>query len=177
MGVWRRCFNFIFEDIFKYRGLGTCGEDVVIPDGFNVFGKSNLCIGDDVSIGLNNVFMCTRAKIIIGNHVMFGPGVTVITGNHRSNMIGKYMTEITDNDKEETDDQPVVISGDNWIGANATILKGVTVGKGAIIAAGAVVTTDIPNYEIWGGIPAKFIKFRFSKNEIYQHEKIIRERE
>ena len=86
----------LFEDFLKYKGLGICGRNVVIPDGFRVFGKDNLYIGNDVSIGINNVFMCTRAEIRIGNHVMFGPGVTIITGNHRTNVVGKYMTELTD---------------------------------------------------------------------------------
>lgn len=57
-----------------------------------------------------------------------------------------------DLDRQESDDQPVIIKGDNWIGANATILKGVTIGKGAVVAAGAVVTSDVPDYAIWGGI-------------------------
>lgn len=153
VGFRRRCFNFLFEDIFKYKGFGACGKNVVMPDGFKAFGKSNLYLKDDISIGINNVFICTRAEIRIGEHVMFGPGVTIITGNHRINVIGKYMTELTDADKEASDDQPVVLKGDNWIGANATILKGVTVGKGAVIAAGAVVTSDVPDYAIWGGYP------------------------
>lgn len=59
---------------------------------------------------------------------MFGPGVTIITGNHRMNVIGKYMTELTDAEKEPSDDQPVEMEGDNWVGANVTILKGVTIG-------------------------------------------------
>lgn len=173
MGFLRRCFDLLFEDVLKYRDLGVCGKNVVIPDGFKVFGKNNLYLEDDVSIGVNNVFMCTRADIRIGKHVMFGPGVTIITGNHRINVIGKYMTQVTDKDKEESDDQPVIIKGDNWIGANATILKGVTIGKGAVVAAGAVVTSDVPDYAIWGGVPAKLIKYRFSENEIKQHETLL----
>ena len=173
MGFLRRCYDFLFEDLFKYKGLGACGKNVVIPDGFKIFGKSNLYLGDDVSLGVNNVFMCTRAQIRIGSHVMFGPGATIITGNHRINLIGKYMTELTDSDKEASDDQPVILKGDNWVGANVTILKGVTVGKGAVVAAGAVVTSDVPDYSICGGVPAKLVRYRFSKNEIEQHEMLL----
>ena len=151
MSFKRRLFNLLFEDVFKYKGFGACGNNVVIPDGFIIFGKNNLYLMDDVSIGVNNVFMCTRAEIRIGEHVMFGPGVTIVTGDHRVNYIGKYMTELTDNDKEISNDQPVILKGDNWIGANVTILKGVTIGKGAVIAAGAVVTSDVPDYSISGG--------------------------
>lgn len=151
MGFLRRCYDFALEDFFKYRGLGACGKNVVIPDGFKTYGKSNLYLGDDVSIGINNVFMCTRAQIKIESHVMFGPRVTIITGNHRMNVIGKYMTELTDAEKEPSDDQPVEMEGDNWVGANVTILKGVTIGKGAVVAAGAVVTSDVPAYAVVGG--------------------------
>ena len=59
-----------------------------------------------------------------------------------------------------TDIQKVKIGKDVWIGANAIVLKGITIGNGAILGAGSVVTKDIPPYEIWAGVPAKFIKER-----------------
>lgn len=103
--------------------------------------------------------MNALATIKINSHVMFGPGVTVVTGNHRIDVVGKYMTEVTNADKfDEVNgvrtnpyDAPVIFEGDNWIGANVTILKGVTIGKGSVIAAGAVINKDVPPYEIWGG--------------------------
>lgn len=60
-----------------------------------------------------------------------------------------------------------------WAGANITILKGVTIGRGSIIAAGSVVTHSCPPYSIIGGIPAKIIKYRFTIDEILQHEKLL----
>ncbi len=54
------------------------------------------------------------------------------------------------------------MKGDNWIGANSTILKGVTIGEGAIVAAGALVIKDVPPYSIVGGVQAKVLKYRFS---------------
>ena len=85
------------------------------------------------------------------------------------------MTTIGNDEKLAENDQDIVLEGDNWIGANATVLKGVTIGKGAVVAAGAIVTKDIPAYEVWGGIPAKFIKKRFDENTLILHEKMLEE--
>ena len=60
-------------------------------------------------------------------------------------------------------DQPVVIEDDVWVGANVTILKGVTIGHGSVVAAGAVVTKSCPPYSIIGGVPAKVLKKRFDE--------------
>lgn len=73
------------------------------------------------------------------------------------------MIAVTDKDKLPENDQDVVFEGDNWIGANAIILKGVTVGKGSVISAGAVVTHNVPAYAIVGGVPAKVIRMRNEK--------------
>lgn len=117
--------------------------------------------------------MCTRAKINIGNDVMFGPGVTCITGGHRIDIVGRTMISVTNNEKRSEDDKDIVFEGDNWVGANATILKGVTIGKGSVIAAGAVVTKDVPRFSIVGGVPAKVIKMRFSDELIQDHLEAI----
>ena len=86
---------------------------------------------------------------------MFGPNCSIITGDHRIDIVGKYMQEVTVAEKKPENDMPVVIEGDNWIGANALILKGVTVGKGAVVAAGSVVTHNVPSYSIVGGCRPK----------------------
>ena len=130
-----------------------------------------MVVGDEVSINENCSFLNTRANVVIGNHVMFGPGVTVVTGNHRTDIVGRYMSSIGEDEKHAEDDQDVRFEGDNWIGTRAIILKGVTVGVGAIVSAGAVVTNDFPAYSIVAGIPAKVIKMRFSDEEISEHEK------
>ena len=63
-----------------------------------------------------------------------------------------------------------------WVGCNAVILKGVRVGRGAVVGAGAVVTKDVPPYAIVGGNPGKVIRFRFTEEQIQEHERILSER-
>ena len=79
--------------------------------------------------------------------------------------------DVSDNEKLPNNDLPVVIEDDVWCGANVTILKGVTIGHGSVVAAGAVVTKSFPPYSIIGGVPAKLIKMRFSKGEASQNDK------
>jgi len=169
----RKVIEKVICQPYRRSLLGKCGKRVRVGRNTRVEGWNNVEVGNDVSIGVDCVFLTTRAKIIIGNHVIFGPHVSVITGNHRVDMVGKYIDQVTDMDKVEENDQDVIFDGDNWIGANATILKGVRVGKGAVIAAGAVVTKSIQPYEIVGGVPAAKIGIRFNDKDIQEHEKIL----
>lgn len=170
---FKSCYYHVLN-YFKKRKLKKCGNNVHIEPATDG-NWNNISIGSDVHIGRNNLFMCSRAAIEIGSHVMFGPNVTIITGDHRMDLIGRYMTSVKDEEKLECNDLPVYIIGDNWIGANVTILKGVTIGEGAVVASGAVVTKDVPEYAIVGGVPAKVFKYRFTEGEIKEHKRIIRE--
>ena len=154
------------------RMVASCGSSVSIPPDVRFYGY-NIHLGNHVSLGSGMVCMCTNAPIHVGDHVMFGPNVTVITGDHRIDMVGKYMIDVSEADKLPENDLPVVFEGDNWIGANTTILKGVTVGRGAVVAAGAVVTANVPPYAIVGGVPAKVIKYRFDEETIKRHEELL----
>lgn len=152
--------KIIINPIIK-NSLGRCGQKISVGKNFQAYGIKNINFGNDIAIGADNIMMCTRAKIIIGDHVMTGPRVTFITGGHRYDLPGRIMKSINNNEKLPENDQDIILEGDNWIGANATILKGVRIGEGAIIAAGAVVINDVPPFSIVGGIPAKVIKYRF----------------
>lgn len=155
--------------------LEACGRRVQIPASVQVIGN-HLRLGNDVYLGENNLFMCANAPITIGDHVMMGPGVTMISGDHRIDVPGKYMVEVGEADKLSENDQPIVLEGDNWIGANATILKGVTIGEGAVIAAGALVVKDVPSYAICGGVPAKVLKYRFEGADLNKHLLLMEKR-
>lgn len=168
-----RAWNKFIVSPIKKSALGSCGKNVNLGKSTKFAGGGNIFLGNNVAIGADSRFMCTRAKILIGDNVMFGPAVTCITGGHRTDMIGRYMVSVTDREKRPEDDRDIVFEGDNWIGANVTILRGVTIGEGSVVAAGAVVTKDVPPYSIVGGVPAKVIKMRFTEEEIVEHKKIL----
>ena len=167
--LFLRAWNRFVVTPVKLNAMGGFGKNVNIGPGFKMYGSKNIEIGSDVSIGDQCLFMSTRAKIKVGDHTMFGPRVTMITGGHRINVIGRYMKSIKDDEKLPEDDRDIVLEGDNWVGADALILRGVTIGRGAVVAAGALVTRDVSKYSIVGGVPAKVIKMRFSEAQIKEH--------
>lgn len=167
----RRALRKWFVEPMIRRSFRQCGDRVRIPRGCLFSGVENVSVGHDVFFGVNTRVLTTQAQLILGNYIMFGPGVTIITGDHRTDVLGKYMCAITDGDKRPEDDADVIIEDDVWVGANATILKGVTIGRGSVVAAGAVVTKSFPPYSIIGGVPATLLKSRFTPEEIEIHEK------
>ena len=130
--------------------LKSCGKKVNIEQGALFSARTSL--GDYSGIGI-------RARIsgtcTIGNSVMMGTDVVVITRNHAF-----ARTDIPMMEQGFEEECPVVIGNDVWIGDRVIILPGVHIGDGAILAAGAVVTKDVPAYAIVGGVPAKVIKMR-----------------
>lgn len=158
------------------------GSGVTIDDGcfINALCKGGMTFGNNVSIGKNSIIECTgvirelgeeliiednvgiaanafismRGKIVIGKNTIMGPGVSIHAENHIFSNINVPIR------KQGADKKGIIIGEDCWIGAKAVILDGVKLGKGVIVAAGAVVTGDIEDYKIVGGIPAKVIKDR-----------------
>ena len=109
----------------------------------------DVTIGDYSRIGIH----CTViGPVCIGHHVNLAQGITVTALNHNFNDTNRRI------DKQGITTKPVVIGDDVWIGANAVILPGVSIGSHAVIAAGAVVTSDVEDYTVVGGVPAKVIK-------------------
>ncbi len=109
----------------------------------------DVTIGDYTRIGIH----CTViGPVCIGNHVNLAQGITVTALNHNFQDAEKRI------DEQGISTQPVIIGDDVWIGANAVILPGVTIGRHAVIAAGAVVTKDVPDNTLVGGVPARVLK-------------------
>lgn len=168
-----RAFNKLLIVPGLKRSFGYCGEGVRISYGMDVRGAQNISVGSCTQIGPYALFWTTRARIVLGEKVLMGPRVTIITGDHRTDIPGKTILEVRDEEKQPEDDQDVIIQDGVWLGANVTILKGVTIGEGAVIAAGAVVTKNVPPYSIWGGVPARKIGDRFSEEELQRHLQIV----
>lgn len=151
--------------------LGSCGKNVSFSLDCVFVSPSSIFLGDEVIIGPGAWFSAVNTYIQVGNKVMFGPHVGIIAGDHNTNVLGTYMFDVMEKCPEN--DQPVVIEDDVWVGFRAIILKGVTIGRGSIVAAGAVVNKDVPPYAIVGGVPAKIIKMRWNEEEILEHERLL----
>jgi len=163
-----------FRSLFLKKMFIQAGKNVRIGNHCKIDYK-NIKLGNNVSIGDNALFMSDKAKIIIGNNVMFAPKVTIVTGNHRYNLVGRTMFSIKSNEKETLNDQNVIIKDDVWIGTGVIILKGVTIEKGSVIGAGSVVTKSTCQYGIYAGNPSKIIAERFDKKNLIDHLSIVRE--
>lgn len=134
------------------------GDNVTIKDNTIIECTAVLrSIAEGIKIGNNvgisqNCFFAAREMIEIGNDVIIGPGVSLFSENHnyeRSDKLIRLQGETR---------KAIVIEDDVWIGANATILAGVHIGKHSVIGAGAVVTKDIPSNSVYAGNPARSIK-------------------
>ena len=109
----------------------------------------DVIIGDHTRIGLHNTII---GPVDIGSHVNLAQGITVTALNHNFNDTDKRI------DEQGVSTTPVTIEDDVWVGANAVLLPGVTIGNHCVVAAGAVVTKDVPPHSLVAGVPAKVIK-------------------
>jgi acetyltransferase-like isoleucine patch superfamily enzyme len=133
--------------------LKTCAKNIIWYKWRNsLFRMCGFSIGRDVYIAEGMVIveeLSDRGHVIIGDRASFAPNVILVTSSHPNNSRIR--------DFVATPRGKVVIEEDAWIGAGAIILPNVTVGKGAVVAAGAVVTKDVPPFTIVGGVPAKHL--------------------
>jgi acetyltransferase-like isoleucine patch superfamily enzyme len=133
--------------------------------------KQNVYIYENCGINSDAKFICQEGKFILRRNCSVGPNLTVITFNHKYNIIGQR-PEADGWGKLEPND--VIVNEDVWIGANVTLCPGTVIGRGSIIAAGSVCVKNhiYPPYSIIGGNPAKFIKFRLSLEEQIKQEEM-----
>lgn len=135
----------------------------------------SLCSIGNYTYGTINVFSANPlSHLRIGNYCSIGSDVHFMLNiDHRYNCISTYpfKVKIMGYAPEAISKGDIVVEDDVWIGDSVHIMSGVHIGQGAVIAAGAVVTHDVPPYAIWGGVPARHIKYRFSAATI---EKLLK---
>lgn len=156
--------GYAVADLFAARGRNLDFD----PDG--IYSFESIYIGDDCFLGARPILLATRSNIVIGNKVMFGPGVTIRGGNHRFDIVGVATRDITDDMKRPGDDRDVVIEDDVWVGGGAVILHGVTIGRGSVIGANALIAKDVPPYSVVGAPLASVLRERFDREQIQTHE-------
>jgi acetyltransferase-like isoleucine patch superfamily enzyme len=160
----------------SFRGRSIIlGKNIRIYDNSKIFG--NIKIGDNTSLSENVEVRTNFSKIVIGcnctinrnsivigkvtigDFVLIAPNSVIVGSNHNFQRLDLPIK------KQGISSKGIIIEDDVWIGANVTILDGVIIGKGSIVAAGSVVTKYIEPYSIVGGIPAKVIKKRNNESE------------
>lgn len=129
------------------------GKGVVIYPGVWIAPGRNLVIEDHVDLA-KDVLITTSGGVEIGERTLIGYRTQIISSDHTIPPIGQPFPISGDNHKK------IVIGEDVWIGGNCLITAGVTIGDGAVVAGGSVVTKDVPENAIVGGVPAKIIKMR-----------------
>jgi acetyltransferase-like isoleucine patch superfamily enzyme len=162
------------------------GKRICISSGCkieNVIFGTDVYLGADVVLkdsGIGNYSYINPGSVIlktqIGKFCSIGSGVQIVVGHHPTNLVSTHPVFYSVSKPFKTfakknhiaEYLPVEIGNDVWIGDGALVLGGVKIGSGAVVAARAVVTKDVPPYAIVGGVPAKIIRYRFSEPEIIQ---------
>ncbi len=129
--------------------FGTVKNNASVQPFFNCDNGKNIHVGEDF-LANYNVTILDIAEVRIGDYCMIGPNTLITTVGHPISPKGRR--------ERKAQGMPVNIGNDVWIGGNCTILPGVTIGNNVVIAAGAVVTKDVPDNSVVGGVPAKVIK-------------------
>ncbi|WP_022932605.1 CatB-related O-acetyltransferase [Treponema bryantii] len=155
--IKRKCF---FK---KYRSLNQHNHTILK----NFCDLSKIVVGKKTYGEINITDWSSEAtKLIIGSYCSIAPGVQfLLGGEHQTKSISTYPFKVWEfgYDREAGSKGNIIVKDDVWIGTNAIICSGITIGQGAVVAAGAVVTKDVEPYSIVGGNPAKFIKWRIDE--------------
>ena len=148
-GCGSKIYRSVRMDTPPYRRFSLGQKSVIESYSCINNAVGDVIIGDHTRIGLHNTII---GPVTIGSHVNLAQGITVTALNHNFEAPERRI------DEQGVSTQQVTIGDDIWIGANAVVLPGVTVGNHCVIAAGAVVTKDVPPHSLVAGVPAKIIK-------------------
>jgi len=148
-GRHSKIYHSVRMDTPPYRKFSL--GDYSVVESFSCINNAvgDVVIGDHTRVGLHNTVI---GPVTIGSHVNLAQGITITALNHN---FGDKSQRIDD---QGVSTDPVIVGDDIWIGANAVILPGVNIGHHSVVAAGAVVTKDVPPHSLVAGVPAKIIK-------------------
>ncbi|MCH5230081.1 MAG: hypothetical protein J1F12_08850 [Muribaculaceae bacterium] len=174
-----KSFFYNINVLYFYRydksRFGYLGKNVQLDAPIFWMNPKQVFLYDNTHLSAKTSFLIFKGQ---GNFIMkksagAAPGLTVITNGHTTHPpLGKHKDEVHKNAIGDIN-KDVIIEEDVWIGANVTLLPGISIGRGAIIGACSLVNKDIPPYAIAVGNPAKVIRFKYTIDEIVEHEKIL----
>lgn len=169
-----RILRDILADYFRPSGykFGYRHPSAIVQRKLICSGAHNVYLHECTRIPLDSMILATNAPFIMKKYAHCAHRLCVITGNH-ARVKGRFFITVKEDEKPKGYDAPVVVEEDVWMGVNVTLLSGVTVGRGCTVAAGSVVSRDTPPYSVVGGVPARFIKFYWSIDEILEHEEML----
>ena len=141
------------KSLFLRLNGAVVGKRVIFYPGVWIAPGRNLIIGDDVDLAFG-VLIESAGGVTIGDRTLVGFGTKIFSRNH---IVPPHRGPIFNSGHTN---QPVVIGKDAWLGANVIVLPGRTIGEGAVVGAGSVVTKNVPSFAVVGGNPAKILKMR-----------------
>ena len=154
-----KSFGYLFAYYIINHVVGVCKvhkkRGVRIRPTAILRDAQNIYLGENTAVNHLCVLWAGKStgKIILGDNVILGPGVMMFGFNHQMKPEQTIVSQ-------GFDDGDIIVGNDVWIGGNVTVVAGVKIGDGCVIAAGSVVTRDIPPYSIAGGVPARVLKSR-----------------
>lgn len=161
----RKIINEIKLSIFQDRWKKNNKHNGTLP--MNIFNAQLISVGRKTYGELTVIQFNDHAKLILGNYCSIAQNVSfILDAEHNTKTLSTFPFKVACLQKvkhEATSKGDIVVKDDVWIGYGSIILSGVHIGQGAVIAAGSVVSHDVPPYAIVGGVPARLIKYRFSE--------------
>lgn len=143
----------------RLRGRVTLGPHVTLGPNCTLFGDVKVGRGTKLNEGIEVV-----GEVSFGNYCALAPDIRFQQKNHEISkpaMQGRFYRRVLDSDLEYMSQDPITIGNDVWIGARAIVLPGVSIGDGAVVGAGSIVTDDVKPYSVVAGVPASHVKWRF----------------
>ena len=175
--TWAKQFKYNIKTFLKVNHYPHIDKTARIGLNDVIVNPDNLYMDYLSTLKRDDVIMNARARFVLKRWSGAAEELMVVSGNHMS-IVGKSVKDVTDavKDKEDTKgeyDKDIIVDEDVWMGARVTLLSGVHIGRGAELGTGTVVRKSIPPYAVVIGNPAKIVGFRFTPEEIIEHEKML----